>query len=104
MARLQLHKPENGVVAGYVSIPQAVWPGCNNGNKYYNTINPAVQFQYRKRYGPVATVSSGTRSGTGLKIRLGKPPQIFAIFSHFFLPRKFQRYVTSVFVSVIMRV
>ena len=59
-------------------------------------------FQYRKRYGLVATVSSETRSGTGLKIRFGKPPRIFAIFSRFFHPRKSQRYVADAFFTVIM--
>ena len=61
-------------------------------------------FQYRKRYGLVATVSSETRSGTGLKIRFGKPLRIFAIFCRFFLPRKSQRYVTNAFISEIIRV
>ena len=36
-------------------------------------------FQYRKRYGPVATASLESRSRTGLKWQIGKPPRFFPL-------------------------
>ena len=38
-----------------VSIPQAVWPSCNQETDHNVTTRPGIRFQYRKRYGPVAT-------------------------------------------------
>ena len=84
-----------------VSIPQAVWPSCNKEpvNMYPATL---FEFQYRKRYGPVATASLESRSRTGLKWQIGKPPRFFPLLpavsvntSSFFTT--FIRFYTSIY-------
>ena len=59
-------------------------------------------FQYRKRYGPVATASLESRSRTGLKWQIGKPPRFFPLLpavsvntSSFFTT--FIRFYTSIY-------
>ena len=51
----QVRGDEKSPFEGRVSIPQAVWPSCNAKIEIETGADDS-RFQYRKRYGPVATV------------------------------------------------
>ena len=96
-------KPEQCFKFMSVSIPQAVWPSCNEEMfRMCSIFMPQWKFQYRKRYGPVATASLESRFRTGLKWQIGKPPRFFPLLpavsvntSSFFVT--FIRFSTSIY-------
>ena len=75
-----------------VSIPQAVWIACNNGD--YDQPLLVGMFQYRKRYGLHAILSPGSLGNSEPRSRFSDTDPLFAFFPKVrgtFLSRKVLR-------------